>query len=87
MTGCRISKIKMTEHQAHDWAAHFKPGDNQIVLGAIYDDAYGVEVPSGDYIPVKLIRDSERGFCDLVEEEMKLMRREAELDAIEREAR
>lgn len=72
MNGCRISKIKMTEHQAHCWASYFMPGDNKFVLNAIYDGVYRAELPSGGWAPVKLIKDSERGFCDLVQEEMKM---------------
>lgn len=65
MSGCRISKVKMTEHQAHVWASYFAPGDNKIVLGAIYDGAYGLETLDGDYVPVDLILDSERQLSDI----------------------
>lgn len=83
MTGCRISKITMTEHQAHDWAAYFKPGENKVVLDAIYNGTYGIELRCGEITPVRLIRDSERGFCSLIEEEWKIERQNAELERAE----
>ena len=80
MLGCRISKITMTEHQAHDWASYFKPGENKVVLDMIYGGEYGIELRCGEVTPVKLIRDSERGFCSLIEEEWKIERQNAKHD-------
>lgn len=62
MTGCRISKIKVTYVQAIKWASQFDMKDSQIILGAIYDGAYGVngfEIgnPDIDYIPVELVKE------------------------------
>jgi|GEM_PF-2440328 len=57
MGACRIAKARMTEDQAHFWASHCPPVVNTIVLCALYDGAYNIETPDGDWVPVEVIRD------------------------------